>query len=127
MTVQQFPFEHDDRFALPLRAFGVSPSRAYVRVGESELEVRFGLFSVRTPLSNVRGAAETGPYLAHKAIGPRLSLADRGATFGTSAERGVCIRFHEPVRAMPPIRSPGLTVTVSDTWRLATLLNERAG
>jgi hypothetical protein len=80
-----FPFAHDPRFALPLRLFGVTPDRAHVRVTDHRLQARFGFFSVDVPLSQVQGVEVTGPYKAYKALGPRLSVADRGATFGTSA------------------------------------------
>lgn len=123
----QFPFEHDDRFALPLRLLGVTPQRAYVRIEDGELLARFGLLTARTALANVKEAKRTGPYRAYKAVGPRLSLADRGATFGTSTEAGVCILFHEPVVVLPPIPSPGLTVTVSDPERLIEALQDERG
>ncbi len=57
--------------------------------------------------------------------GPHLSFADRGATFATSTEGGVCIRFHRPVRALlpfGPLRHPALTVTVAEPDRLVELL-----
>ena len=51
-----------------------------------------------------------------KTAGPaRLSLADRGLTFATNPDAGLCIRFAEPVAAFDPfgrIRHPGITVTV---------------
>lgn len=125
MLAEQFPFDHDKRFAFPLRAFGISPERAWVRVGDTHLEARFGFFHVRTPLSNVKDVQKAGPFKAYKALGPRLSLADRGATYGTSATKGVCIQFHEPVKAMPPISSPGLTVTVQDQQGLISALERR--
>jgi hypothetical protein len=53
-----------------------------------------------------------------KVLGPpHLSFRDRGLTFATNQERGVCVRFHEPVAGIDPrgwIRHPGLTVTVED-------------
>jgi hypothetical protein len=69
------------------------------------------------------GVEITGPYSAVMTIGaPHLSLADRGLTFASNADRGVCIRFAEPVRgieALGIIRHPALTVTVdaSSPWR----------
>jgi hypothetical protein len=51
-------------------------------------------------------------------IGPaHLSFTDRGLTMATNGDRGVCIRFREPVAGIEPtgrIRHPGLTVTVAD-------------
>ena len=48
---------------------------------------------------------------------PHLSLADRGITFATNRQRGLCIRLHRPHPAIDPlglIRHPGVTVTVGD-------------
>ena len=81
---------------------------------------------MRTPRVNVAGADRSGPFAPVKVIGgPRLSLADRGVTFATSTDGGVCIRFHRPVRALlpvGPVRHPALTVTVADPDRLVELL-----
>jgi hypothetical protein len=125
LLTEEFPFEHDKRFTLPLKVFGVSPERASVRITDDRLQVRFGLFTVDTPLSNIKGVTVMGPFKAYKAVGPRLSLADRGATYGTSPAGGVCIQFKEPVKAMPPISSPGLTVTVADREGFAEALRRR--
>jgi hypothetical protein len=82
-----------------------------------------------TPLANVEDAEVTGPYLPFKVIGPHISLADRGVTFGTTWRRGVCVRFREPVPAALPgglLPHPGATVTVADADRLAAVLRQRA-
>jgi hypothetical protein len=79
-----------------------------------------------TPLSNVAEIAESGPYHVWKVIGPpRLSFADRGITFATNADRGVCIRFFEPVPGIEPsgrLLHPGVTVTVADPDGLVVAL-----
>lgn len=97
-----------------------------MEVGGEHLEVKFGPWRVRTPLTNVVGTETTGPYQWFKVIGPaHLSFADRGLTFATNGERGVCICFAEPVRGMDPmgaLRHPGLTVTVADVEGLVRLL-----
>jgi hypothetical protein len=82
-----------------------------------------------TPLSNVEDAEVTGPYLPFKVIGPHISLADRGATFGTTWRRGVCVRFRRPVPAALPgglLTHPAVTVTVADADRLAAVLQQRS-
>ncbi len=98
--------------------FGIIPSRTGITVGEHHLTVRFGPWSLRTPLANVAGAKVTGPYSWPKVIGPpHLSFVDGGVTFATSTERGVCICFVEPVGALAPfglLRHPAATVTVAD-------------
>ena len=115
--IRRFRFAFDRRFRLPLAAIGVRPSTCEVVVTEELLDARYGPLRLQTPLSNVRSASITGPYLAIRAIGPRGSMVDHGATFGTNTERGVCITFHEPVGALlgrDRFRHPGLTVTVED-------------
>jgi hypothetical protein len=73
---------------------------------------------VQTPLSNIVEASISGPYALVKIAGPpRLSLVDRGLTFATNAQQGVCLRFRDPVSGIEPtgrVRHPGLTVTVDD-------------
>lgn len=112
------PFRFDGLLRLPALAVGVTPGRAGVVIGEHDLTVRYGFWSLSTPLANVAEATVTGPYAAWKVGGPpRLSLADRGVTFGTTTRGGVCIRFEEPVRALLPvgmIEHPAATVTVGD-------------
>ena len=53
-----------------------------------------------------------------KTAGPaHLSLADRGLTFATNGDRGVCLIMREPVSGIDPfglLRHPNLTVTVAD-------------
>ena len=124
-----FAFDFDSlhrAFALP---FGVTPRNARVDVDGGRLVARFGLWRVNTPVSNVAGTEVTGPYATWKTIGPaHLSIADGGLTFSTNARRGLCIRFHEPVRGLAPtdrVRHPALTVTVADVDGLAGALAPR--
>ena len=122
MTVRTFPFRFD-AVALPLRALGVSPRTARVDVTDTHVDARFGPWRCRTPLTNVRDVRITRDYTAVKAIGPRGSFADLGATFGTSTVGGVCICFHDKVSALTPARvHPALTVTVVDLEGLAAHL-----
>jgi hypothetical protein len=64
------------------------------------------------------GRRGDGPYGLVKTAGPaHLSFADRGLTFASNGDRGVCIRFREPVPGISPTRQPlhpALTVTVAD-------------
>jgi hypothetical protein len=125
--VTRFPFAFD-LAALPLRLLGIAPSTAWVQVDDDEFAARFGPWRCRTDLANVRDVVVTRDHHAIRAIGPRVSLTDRGATFGTSAAAGVCVTFHEPVAAITPLAiHPGLTVTVADVDGLADLLRERCG
>jgi hypothetical protein len=117
----RFPFAFDFPLAAPLVVLGVTPYTAHVDVGDGWFDVRFGLWRLRTPLANVGPLHVTGPYNPVRALGLRLSLADRGVTFGTNARAGLCVEFREPVPAVLPgglLRHPGATVTVRDPERL---------
>ena len=119
----RFDFAFDDRYRKACRPFGVHPESAWVEVDDEALTARFGPWVVRTSRANVVSATRTGPYSVAKTIGPaRLSVADRGLTFATNREAGLCLRFAEPVTGIDPIgiiRHPGLTVTVRSPDALA--------
>lgn len=114
----RFLFRFDPRYRRLARIFGVTPERAWVEVGEEELEARYGPWRVRTSLRNVAGVEVTGPYAFLKTAGPaRLAITDRGLTFASNGDCGVCISFHSPVTGIDRagrIRHPELTVTVLD-------------
>src|SRR5437763_5981849 len=122
-----FSFRFDAAYRAAALPFGVMPATASVTVDDGKLTVRFGLWRLRTPLANVTGTEVTGPYSFVKTAGPaHLSFSDRGVTFATNGERGLCIRFREPVRALDPtgrLRHPGATVTVDDVSGLAAALS----
>jgi len=124
--MKRFRFDFRHPLATPLLLVGVTPRSSFVDVGQGELRVRFGPWSLQTPLANIRGAEVTGPYTALKAIGVRLSFADRGLTFGTTTVAGVCISFRDAIPAALPfglLHHPSLTVTVEDPSRLVQTLN----
>jgi hypothetical protein len=130
MSVERFAFEHDPRFALPLRLLGVRPRTCWVELDDAHFTARFGPWRLRTPVTNLAGVCRTGPFTWFKAIGPRGSLADRGATFGTAPRGGVCVTFHEPVGALlgeGRMLHPGLTVTVADPEALLKAVRARIG
>ena len=121
-------FAFDERFRLPLALIGVRAETAYLLITPHGLRVRFGPWEVVTHLGNVADVQITGPYSALKAIGTRMSL-DRGLTFGTNTEQGVCVRFHRSVHGIEPIglvRHPALTITVADPVTVAGLLRRAA-
>jgi hypothetical protein len=65
----------------------------------------------------VLGVDVGGPYRWWRVIGPHLSLADGGVTFGSSTAAGACLRLGTPVPALAPgrwPRHPAVTVTVAD-------------
>ncbi|HYO30553.1 MAG TPA: hypothetical protein VER37_08255, partial [Thermomicrobiales bacterium] len=110
--------------------FGVTPGTSLVEVIDDHLVVRFGPWFLRTPVVNVVGCERSGPYSVSKTAGPaRLSLADRGLTFATNRDAGLCIRFAEPVPAIDPfgkILHPGITVTVEQVDDLQRQLTPSA-
>ncbi len=125
----RFSFRFDPTYRRLARLFGVTPERAWVDVREEELEARYGPWRVRTPRSNVACAEVTGPYSFFKTAGPaRLAITDRGLTFASNGDRGVCITFHSPVSGIDRagrIRHPELTVTVLDVDGLVEALVPR--
>lgn len=128
-----FEFDFDAKFMAPLVAFGATPMSSGVTLSDDgRLIARFGFTTMETEVSNITGIELSGPYRALKAIGIRLSLTDRGLTFGSNTREGVCIKFATPVTASPPwgtIKHPGLTLTLKDRDRFAAaitaLLDER--
>ena len=121
-----FDFVFDPLYRAVALAFGVTPSRTGVDVEDGRLVARYGFWRLETTSTNVAGIEISGPYRLLTTIGPaHLSLADRGLTFASNRERGVCIRFREPVAGIEPtgrLRHPGLTVTVADVEGLAAAL-----
>jgi hypothetical protein len=115
------------RFTTPYRLaglpFGVRPSNCEVRVGDGLLTARFGPWHVQTTLDNIADVSVTRPYTYVKTAGPaHLSLADRGLTFATNGDSGVCVIMREPILGIEPfglLRHPNLTVTVADCGGLA--------
>jgi hypothetical protein len=115
---RRFDFGIDPRYARVLRLFGVRPGRAWIGIDAERLRVRFGFWRLETALANVESVSVTGPYRsALRAIGPHISLKDRGISFCTNTERGVCVLFREPVPGRETaglVRHPGLTATPAD-------------
>src|SRR4051812_2672767 len=126
-----FSFRFDRLYRLAGLPFGITPARAEVLVDEDTFSVRFGTWRLATPLSNIADVSLTGPYSWVKTLGPpHLSFADRGLTCATNSDRGVCVRFHEPVSGIEPaglVHHPAVTVTVADAEGLAAALRQRAG
>lgn len=125
---ETFEFAFEPRYKGLLRVLGVTPDTTLVTVTDDEFRVRFGGWKLVTPLANCTRTCLTGNYRWYKAIGARGSFKDRGVTFGTSTERGVCVLFAEPVPALVPgnlLKHPGCTVTVEDGEGLRAALAAR--
>jgi hypothetical protein len=99
-----------------------------VVLAHGRLVIRFGPWTLDTALDNVVDAQESGPFQLIKVAGmPHLSFADRGITFGTNTDAGVCLTFRRPVPAAFPVRllrHPGATVTVADVDGLVRAVHD---
>ncbi|MET8348382.1 MULTISPECIES: hypothetical protein [unclassified Micromonospora] len=121
----RFPFRFDPVFRPALALLGVRPATAWVTVTDRDLLIRYGPWRLYTDRANVTGVEVSGPYRWWRAIGPHVSLADGGVSFGSSTAGGVCLRFGVPVPAIAPggwPRHPAATVTITDPPALARLL-----
>jgi hypothetical protein len=120
---RRFEFRFTTPYRLAGLPFGVISSTCEVRVGGGRLLARLGPWHVQTALDNIAGVSITGPYTFVKTAGPaHLSLADRGLTFATNGDRGVCLMMGEPIPGIDPfglLRHPNLTLTVADCDGLA--------
>lgn len=126
--IDTFEFAFGPRFKGLLRLGGITPDTTLVTVTDDEFRVRFGGWNLTTPSANCTGTCLTEGYRWYKAIGARGSFKDKGVTFGTSTERGVCVLFAEPVPALVPgdlMKHPGCTVTVADCEGLIAALERR--
>ena len=128
--VQQFDFAFDARFRAALALAGITPTTAHVTVGPDRLIACFGPWVCRVDPGNIRRVSVTGPYRWYRGIGTRLSVSDRGLTFGSTYQRGVCLELREPVPGMDPLgalRHPNVTLTVADPERFAAAVRQYAG
>ena len=121
-----FPFRFDPRFAPCCASEGSPRTNSVVEVDEATFTARFGRWPVETPTTNLARFEITGDYRWWRAIGVRGSLADRGITFGSNADAGVCVCFRDPIDRLgavgAPRAPPALTVTVDDVDGLAETL-----
>lgn len=126
MSPRRFPFAFTRGYRIAGLPFGVTPGTAWVEVDEEELRVRFGPWSLRTPLTNITSTELTGDFAFLKTAGPpHLSFADRGISFATNGERALCVQLRTPVPGIDPtkrIKHPGVTMTVADPEGLRAAL-----
>ncbi|MEU4473470.1 hypothetical protein [Micromonospora sp. NPDC023888] len=121
----RFAFRFDPLFRPVLALLGVRPATAWVAVTDRDLVIRYGPWRLRTDRENVTAVELSGPYRWWRVIGPHVSLADAGASFGSSTAGGICLRFATAVPAVVPggrPRHPAATVTIADPPALARLL-----
>ena len=123
MASVRFPIRVGRRSWPVLMFFGVRPDNAWVDI-EDDLEVRFGWYRFRTPISNVASWRIEGPFRWITAIGVRASIRHRDVTFGGSPHGGVRIDFREPVK-WGLLRVPAIYVPADDLDALAAELKQR--
>jgi hypothetical protein len=122
-----FPFAFRGPAGVAARFAGARSSNG-VELAHGRLTVRYGPWTLDTDLDNVVDAEESGPFQLVKVAGPpHLSFADRGITFATNTDAGVCLTFRTPVPAIMPnglLRHPGATVTVADPAGLVRAVDD---
>ena len=126
---RRFDFQFSTAGRLVLTPAGVTPDNSWVEVDEALFKARFGRWRVTTPTSNITGTSVQGPHNPLKAVGVRWSFTDRGLTFGSNAERTVCVEFDEPVKGMDPLglmRHPNLSLAVAEPEELVAAIRAAA-
>ena len=119
---RRFPIRLDPRFRWYLAIFGARPETAWVDLGATSLEARFGWSRITTPLSNIERWSIEGPWSSLTALGVRRGNFSGGdITFGGSAHGGVRIDLKEPIK-YAIFRPPAFYLTVDDLDGLAAAL-----
>lgn len=118
-----FPYRLDRRWAPMFAALRIGADDGVTITDDAMLRGSFGFLKVATPLANVDHTAVTGPHRWYTAVGPRLSFADDGLTFGTNHHLGLCIGFVEKIPKVIGLRPhSALWVSVADPHGLAIAL-----
>jgi hypothetical protein len=122
-----FRYAIDKKFFPLLLSSGLRPAKDGVTLtDDGRFVATYSFIRLETHMSNIEGAHVTSGYRWWTAIGPRMSFVDDGLTFGTNADVGVCVHFHERVGSI--LRRSGhsaLTVTVAEVERLIEALDGR--
>lgn len=118
-----FPYEFDGRWRPMFAACRVKDTDGVTLTDDAMLRATFGFLRLETPLDNIDHTEITGPHRWYTAVGPRLSFADDGLTFGTNHHRGLCIGFVEKIpKVIGPRAHSALWVSVADPEGLAAAL-----
>lgn len=127
----RFAFAFAPSYRLPALCFAITPSRAWVELTTGEMVVHFGPWRLRSSLANIDSVQRTGGFGFLKTAGPpHLSFADRGVSFATNGDAGVCLTFERAVAGIDPTRRilhPGATLTLAETEAFLAELHERTG
>jgi hypothetical protein len=119
----RFPIRIGRRSRPVVRLFGATPETAWAEL-DGDLEIRFGRFRFRTPVSNLARWRIEGPFVWIKAIGVRRSIRGGDLSFAGSAHGGVRIDLAEPAR-WGPLRVPAVWIGADDLDGLAAALTRR--
>jgi hypothetical protein len=115
---RRFAFAFTRPYRIAALPFAITPRTAWVEVDDTELRVRYGPWSLRTPLANITSTQLTGDFTFLKTAGPpHLSFSDRGISFTTNGDRALCVEFATPVAGIDPtrrIKHPNATIAVAD-------------
>jgi hypothetical protein len=121
----RFAIRLDPRFRWYLAIFGAKSETAWVEVGSTTLEARFGWSHLSTLLSNIERWSIEGPWSSITALGIRRGNSSGGdITFGGSAHGGVRIDLREPEKFFF-LHPPAYYLTVDDLEGLAAALVAR--
>ena len=110
-----------------MRLWTARPETSFVDVSDGPdamLDVRFGRFRLRTPVSNLASWRIEGPFRWITAIGLRRSVRHGDVSFAGSPHGGVRIDFTERV-PWGFLRVPAIYVGVDDLESLAAELTLR--
>ena len=120
---RRFDFAFTRPYRIAALPFGITPRTAWVEVDGDDLRVRYGPWSLRTPLANIVSTELTGDFAFLKTAGPpHLSFSDRGISFTTNGDRALCVELATPVAGIDPtrrIKHPNATISVADPEGLA--------
>lgn len=106
-----------------IRLWTATPETAWAEIGD-DLEIRFGRFRFRTPVTNLARWRIEGPFTWIKAIGVRRSIRGGDVSFAGSAHGGVRIDLVDRVR-WGPFRVPAVWVCADDLDGFAAELARR--
>jgi hypothetical protein len=107
---------------LLLVLFGVTPERAWARIGDGQVIARFGWWWLRVPISAVASWRIEGPWRWITAIGVRRGIRHGDVSFAGSPRGGVRLDFHAPVR-WGIFRAPAFYLGVDDLEGFAAELS----
>lgn len=119
-----FPIRVGRRSKRVLRLFGVKGDLPpVVRIGD-DLDVEFGRFRFRTPVTNIVSWRIEGPWQWITAIGVRRSVRHGDVSFAGSPRGGVRVDFRDRVR-WGVFRVPAVYLGAEDLEGLAAELERR--